>query len=191
MNIEFNEERHEYRVNGLIVPSVTQALSAVGLPDLSRVPADLLEWKAELGKAVHKATELDDLGTLDEDNLDPVIVPYLEAYRKFKRESGFAPMLIEEQVYHPVYGYAGTYDRIGPMGKYDLVLIDFKSGLIDPKCVGPQTASYKECKSNLKIEARYALKLNKDTSYKLIPLTNKMDFQIFLNALNIWKWRNQ
>lgn len=192
--IEFNEEKHEYRVNGVIVPSVTQVLSSVGLPDLSRVPADLLEWKAGLGTAVHKATELDDLGTLDEEDLDPAIRPYLEAYRNFKEESQFYPLVGEGLLHHKQYGYAGTFDRICGVGK-DLVLIDFKTGITDPKVVGPQTAAYVEAwhmqDNPGYVKNRYALKLNKDATYKLIPLTNKMDFQIFLNALNIYKWRNQ
>lgn len=197
MNIEFNAERHEYRVNGLIVPSVTQVLSSVGLPDLSGIPAELLEWKAGLGSAVHKATELDDLGDLDEESLDLAIKPYLEAYRKFKIESGFVPLGMEEAVYSKKYGFAGRLDRVGFFGhKSILSLIDYKTGLVDVKTVGPQTSGYQtgwneanETKDHIK--ARYALKLNKDATYRLIRLDNKMDFQIFLNALNIYKWRNQ
>lgn len=189
MNIGFNEERHEYRVNGLIVPSVTQVLSSVGLPDLSGVPADLLEWKAGLGTAVHKATELDDAWDLDEDYLDPAIMPYLQAYRRFKLESKFKAVLIEGKVYHNIFGYAGTFDRTGFLNNKK-VLIDFKTGLTDPRVVGPQTAAYVEA-GEMKYFTRYALKLNKDATYRLIRLDNKMDFQIFLNALNIYKWRNQ
>ncbi len=196
MNIEFNEERHEYRVNGVIVPSVTQVLQSVGLPDLSGVPAELLEWKAGLGTAVHKATELDDLNDLDEESLDPTIKPYLEAYRKFKRESGFIPTKIEERIYSKKFGYAGTFDRFGTfLDRYTPVLIDFKTGITDPLIVGPQTAAYQEAINEPTRSKgrfwRYALKLNKDATYRLIRLDNKMDFQIFLNALNLYKWRNQ
>jgi hypothetical protein len=195
MNIEFNAERHEYRVNGVIVPSVTQVLQSVGLPDLSGVPADLLEWKAGLGTAVHRATELDDLGDLDEESLDPAIKPYLEAYRKFKEESGFCPLVAEGKLYHPKYQYAGTFDRICGISNGDLVLVDLKTGIADPKIVGPQLAAYVEAwhaqPNKGYIKRRYALKLNKDATYRLIKLDNKMDFQIFLNALNIYKWRNQ
>jgi hypothetical protein len=196
--IEFNEERHEYRVNGVIVPSVTQVLQSVGLPDFSGIPAnikdDVLEWKSGLGKSVHKATELDDLGVVDNYNLDPRTLPFLEAYRRFKRESGFQGVLLEEKICNPTYQYTGTLDRVGVInGKYSL--IDFKTGITDPKVVGPQTAAYVEgvCfkyRELKTIRNRYALKLNKDATYKLIKLDNKMDFQIFLNALNLYKWKN-
>jgi hypothetical protein len=96
-----------------MVPSVTTILSSVGLPDLSMVPAELLEWKAGLGTAVHKATELEDKGVIDQYELDLATVPYLEAYRRFKEESGFVPTAIEGRVYHPKFHYAGTFDRIG------------------------------------------------------------------------------
>jgi hypothetical protein len=184
--IRFDELKHVYTVDGKKVPSVTTILSTVGLPDLSMVPPDLLEWKAGLGTAVHKATELDDRGVIDRYEIDPETVPYIEAYRRFKQESGFVPQRIEEIVYNQKCNYIGTFDRIGFINdKYSLV--DFKTGVTDPKCVGPQTAAYVEATGlNPK---RYALKLNKDGTYKLVPLTNKLDFQIFLNALNIYNWR--
>ena len=194
--IEFNEERHEYRVNGVIIPSVTQVLSSVGLPDLSGIPADLLEWKAGLGTAVHRAIELDCYDDLEESSLHPDVKPYFAGYLQFKKDSGFVPGVAECRIYHSKYNYAGTADTIGTMGtKADLTLVDYKSGLVDKLCVGPQTAAYVEgwmdAGEFALIKRRYALKLNKDATYRLIRLDNKMDFQIFLNALNIYKWRNQ
>jgi hypothetical protein len=75
-----------------------------------------------------------------------------------------------------------------------VALIDFKTGMAEPICVGPQTAAYDaawpyQIPAYGSIKRRYALKLNNDGTYKLVPLTNKMDFQIFLNALNIYNWR--
>lgn len=189
--IEFNEERHEYRQNGIIIPSVTQVLQAGGLtPDFSMVSAEDLVWKANLGTQVHAATALD-----DEDNLgdyDPQIAGYIEAWRRFKAECNFTPMLAEQIVYSKKYGYAGTLDRIGLMAGAN-VLLDIKTAsVVDLMCVGPQTAAYEaasneqnKTKANYK---RYAVKLLPDGKYKLLACNNKMDFQVFLCALSLYNW---
>lgn len=190
--LDFNEELHQYTDNGIVIPSVTQILQFAGLtPDFSMVnPADL-EWKANLGTQVHAATALD-----DEDNLggyDPQIDGYMQAWRKFKTECNFLPLVSEQRVYSKKYGYAGTLDRIGKLGGAD-VLLDIKTAtVVDLMCVGPQTAAYEAAsneqnKSKTKYK-RYAVKLTLDGKYKLIACDNKMDIQVFLSALNIYNWR--
>jgi hypothetical protein len=183
--IKFDEERHKYTNDGINIPSVTTILGAVGLPDLSAIPVTALQWKAELGTMVHLATELDDLGELDDGSLDDRIVPFLEAYRRFKSESGFEIIDMEKVVYDPTLKYAGKLDRFGILnGKR--TLLDIKTGVFDPLSVGPQTAAY--AKSYGKCN-RYALQLKDDGTYKLHRLNNQNDFNIFLSALNIYKWK--
>ena len=131
--LAFDDETHTYFYKGADLPSVTQILSAEGFID-TRFYDD---WSRDRGKQIHKATHYDDLGELDEDTLDPVIVPYLQAWRKFKTESGFVSNLIETPVINTLFGYAGTPDRMGifkhatgftrcavelhPDGKYKLI----------------------------------------------------------------------
>lgn len=183
--VSFDEVKHKYSYEGLTLPSVTQILSAVGLPDLSIIPAVTLQWKAELGTMVHLATELDDQNELDYDSLDDRIIPYLEAYQRFKDESAFEVKEIEKIVFDPVLGYAGKLDRFGVMrGKP--ALLDIKTGTFDPLSVGPQTAAYAKPFGKCN---RYALQLKDDSSYKLHRLNNDNDFNIFLSALNLYKWK--
>lgn len=104
--VEFEAEGHRYG-NGL--ESVTGILKAEGFID-TRFYDD---WSRDKGSMVHLATHYDDIGELDEDTLDPVIVPYLEAWRKFKRESGFIVEQSEVPMMSTVYQYAGTPDVIG------------------------------------------------------------------------------
>jgi hypothetical protein len=185
--IVFDETQHRYTHNGIIIPSVTTILAAAGLPDLSGIPAVTLQWKAELGTMVHLATELDDLGELDEDSIDDRITPYLEAYRRFKSKSGFEIIDIEKMVFDPALKYAGKLDRFGILnGKR--TLLDIKTGVFDPLSVGPQTAAYDRANNDLKCN-RYALQLKDDGIYKLHRLNNQNDFNIFLSALNLYRWK--
>lgn len=185
--ISFDEINHKYTFEGLTLPSVTQILSAVGLPDLSAISSTILQWKAELGTMVHLATELDDQNELDYGSLDDRIIPYLEAYQRFKFESGFEIIDMERMVFDPALKYAGKLDRFGILnGKK--ALLDIKTGVFDPMSVGPQTAAYARAYTDLKCK-RYALQLKDDGNYKLHRLNNDNDFNIFLSALNVYKWK--
>lgn len=105
----FNEADHSYFLDGVRVPSVTGILKAEGFID----DRFFDEWSRDRGSMVHLATHYDDLGELDEDSLDPVIVPYVEAWRRFKRESGFIVEASETGLASRVHRYAGTLDTRG------------------------------------------------------------------------------
>jgi len=182
--VEFDEALHQYTLDGIVIPSVTQIIKAGGLyPDFSVIPADVLEWKRNLGTQVHAATELDDMDNLGD--YDPQISGYIQAWREFKAVTGFTPVSIEQRIYHKQHKYAGTLDRIGIINGEN-VLLDIKTGPIDLTTVGPQTAAYAQaCGFKGK---RYAVHLG-DGKYKLGLCDNKMDWQIFLNCLNLYRWK--
>lgn len=184
----FNSAQHEYRVNGLKYPSVTEILSLAGYTlDFSAIPVAILEQKRDLGTFVHEATEYIDMGA--EVPYYPGAEGYVEAYRRFKADFDFMPTEAELQVYHKTLRYAGTIDRVGTInGK--LSVIDLKTMVaIDLCAVGPQTAAYTECYFGIK--KRYCLQLKSDGSYKLIECKCKEDFQAFMSALNIYNWRKK
>lgn len=184
-SLVFDPEKHQYRYGGVVVPSVTQVLSI--LQDFSQIDPGTLEWKANLGTQVHAATELDDSDNLGE--YDQQIGGYIEAWRRFKRETGFRPVHIEQKVFHKKHMYAGTLDRIGVMGSKN-VLVDIKTtSVINLATVGPQTAAYAEAWGFHGM--RFVVQLKPDGKYKLEPCKNKMDFQVFLNCLNLWRWKEQ
>ncbi|WP_042299090.1 hypothetical protein [Paraburkholderia kururiensis] len=194
--LEFDEPTHTYRLDGRIVPSVTRLLDSARLIDLSGIPPETLERKRLIGSAVHKACELDDLGVLDESSIAPVIEPYFSAYRKFKRETGFVPLLIEHRVAHPALGYAGTLDRTG------LVLdvpeqIDLKTTSALSPAVGVQTAAYEAAlysdpsydgPRNL---GRKALQLRNDGTYRLETYKDPRDFAVFAALATVYHWKEK
>ena len=138
--LTFEESTHQYKFNGVNVPSVTQILSGSGLIDLSFINKDLLAEKADLGTKVHQATELYDQNEIDLDELHPTLKSYLDSWIKFRKESGFEPTGIEIPLYHSVYKFAGRIDRVGTIGK-DLIILDIKSGT-SQKSHAIQTAAY-------------------------------------------------
>jgi len=123
-----DEHSGMYKADGYFYPRVTSILAAAGLSDFSAVPEDRLEYACERGTFVHSALAMHDLGTLDESALDPVLAPYLYAWKRFLREMEFVPELIEEPVYNPVDKYAGTLDRTGNARGCSSILLDIKTG---------------------------------------------------------------
>lgn len=193
--IEFNEERHEYRVNGRIIPSVTQVLEVVGISDFSVVPANILDHAKDRGTAVHRACWYDDQGDLDEASLDPEVTPYVSAWRRFRTETGFEPQEIEDQFYCPEFAYCGTFDRVGTMPRWGLVQPDIKTGVESPSWP-IQLAAYNRGRFGRLNPGcrRLVVQLTRDGRYKLHwyevgSLT--ADFNVFAAALQIYNFRKR
>jgi len=55
--LSYSDELHEYRVDGIVVPSVTQIVEAVTGKDVSRVPPKILQAARERGIEIHKDIE--------------------------------------------------------------------------------------------------------------------------------------
>ncbi len=135
---------------------------------------------------MHLATQLDDENDLDEEALDPMIAPYLEAWRIFRKESGFEPIAIEYRILCPVYRYAGTLDRVGLVG-HDAVLVDIKTGN-PPASAALQMAAYARCiPFHVK---RWTVELkNTGTCGKIHTHEDRHDADTFLAALAMHNWK--
>lgn len=128
-DITFDAENHQYFYGLERIPSVSEILRPLTETYLANIPEAILTWKRELGIAVHKACELYDLGTLDEDGLDERIVPYLEGYKKFTVDYEPQWHAIEQIVFEPTMRYAGTLDRAGAFRETDAAVIDIKTSV--------------------------------------------------------------
>lgn len=186
----FDEAKHEYRLDGRRLPSVTQLLSP--LVDCSMVPQETLKRAQALGTAVHRMTELHDNDDLDEDSLSDELRPYLTAWMRFRTECQFEPVTIEQRMFHPIYRYAGTSDRTGVI-KGRLAVIDLKKMMVLGPHIGPQLAAYEKLHQaeGLKVLDRFALGLRFDGTYRLQPFTDPLDWQCFLAHLTIYNWKTK
>lgn len=186
--LTFNEEKHEYRWNGNVVPSVTQILSP--MMDFSMVNPEILRRAQLLGTYVHRTTELYDKDDLDIDALPDEIKPYLNAWIKFKKECAFEPETIESKLYHKHLVFSGTSDRTG-LVRGRRSVIDIKKMLSLGPVIGMQLAAYQALHSleGEKIVDRYALGLRPDGTYRMVPYADPSDYPAFLSLLTIRNWR--
>lgn len=189
------DDNHIYRLDNVIIPSVTQIIQSAGLTDFSQVPASVLEASRLFGKAAHKACELWDNGELDEEALDPALKPYLDGWKLFRQEYGFVLEKIEWQAYSPVYRFAGTIDRIGKWRIDDtLIIADIKTG-VDSPATAIQLAGYELLlRENLKPKGKIKklpVLLNGEGTYKIKEYSNKKDKDVFICALSLYNWRKK
>lgn len=137
--LQFDEERHEYSVNGRVIPSVTQIISAVGLYEFDFVSRETLAVAAERGRIVHQCIEWYERGELDESSIDPELSGYFKAWLRVRKENFMPkPDELEMRVYSKKYGYAGTLDML--LG-HDGWINDHKTGQKDP-AHGLQLSAY-------------------------------------------------
>ncbi|MGH9437125.1 MAG: hypothetical protein ACRD22_04325 [Terriglobia bacterium] len=193
--IDFDEEQHIYAVDGVVRPSVTQALKEAGLIDTT--------WytdEARLrGKAVHAATQFLDEDDLDWDTVAPKYLGYVRAWEQFRRDSGFRisrdsqdRLFLEYRLYHPVFGYCGTLDRLGTIGS-GAYLIDLKTG--DPdEWHGYQLAGYSQCLPDALARRRMTVHLKANGRYStrehgLDRFAH--DWQVFSASVIVWHARNR
>jgi PD-(D/E)XK nuclease superfamily len=185
---EFDPESHIYRLNGVEIVSVTQALTEAGLIDLTYYR----EWHSDRGRAVHAACHYDDEGDLDQDSVAPELRGYLRAYRRFKEESGFVPTVMERPLYCPTWRFGGTVDRLGHLPQYPHVLMDLKTGVPIPS-TDLQLAAYAWLVSEPRKWRRLSVYLHRDGTYNTaVPKAAfQEDWNAFLGALTVANWKRK
>jgi hypothetical protein len=179
--LQFDAETHTYTLDGSALPSVTYILREAGL---------IGEWSSNtgpmtVGSYAHRLTEYDDKGELDADSVDPSLVGYLDAWRRFRTESGIEIVAIEKRVFHAAYRYAGTVDRVVAWNGLRSV-IDIKTGSPAP-WHALQTAAYANCETG--IVHRASVYLSADGKYKVSEHESIDDFSVFVSALTLVNWK--
>lgn len=109
--LRFVEATHQYFWDDVEVPGVSAILRETGqAKDWSQIP----EFYRERGSAVHKAIQFFLKGTLNREDLDPIIRPYLDQFEAFldtiQPVAGL--VLSENPSYSKKLGFSGTIDLL-------------------------------------------------------------------------------
>ena len=157
MTLTFDEAKHEYRLSGQVIPSVTQVIS-----DTVGHGWDAGQWYMDRGKQVHAAAALIAQGKSFK--CDPRIDGYVEAIRKLFREHEIEVLGVEEKMCSKLYRYAGTLDL---RCKFDgvRVIADYKNSLDEERCK-LQLGGYCALRKSNPTHG-IAVELHEDGTYKL------------------------
>ncbi len=185
VQLKFNEEKHEYRLGGIVVPSVSKILQANGLFESFRRN----ETRLQEGTYIHKALELSDKGTLDTRTLDPRLKKCVDLWERFKKDLGLKVIEIEKRVHMGVM-YAGTIDRVVECdGKQSI--LDFKSG-VPQDWAALQTAGYAMAydNKNFRVGNRYSVQIHWDMGMaKYKPYNDIQDYNTFMAMATTYHWK--
>ena len=179
----FEPIRHEYRMQGQVIPSVTQVLE--GLHRFDMVPDAVLQAAQQRGTDVHLACQYLDEGDLDEEALPDSIAGYVEGWREFLAD--YRPRFagIETRVFHPRLRYAGTADRFAAIAGEPWV-IDIKTAKHAHPVWGLQTAAYAHA-AGLPEAKRATVRL-RPGGYSFDPWSDRSDWPTFASALTLRTW---
>lgn len=176
------DDNHIYRLNGEVLPSITQVLQDVGIVDYSFLPTDQREAALAKGRLIHLQTELDDRGLLDESIAD---MGFVDGWRAFRHDYEFVPVHIEQMFYHPVFFYAGTPDVVS----VDTV-VERKTGKPQSWVKYQLAAQAMLCN----VRKRICVELPGNGTYRAYqfrPADLRRDFDVFLAGLTVYRARRE
>jgi len=195
-SLVFNSELHEYSVGGVVCPNVTSVI--LSRESFTGVSHEVMERAGHNGTTRHLATALSDMGLLDTRKLDDRLIPYLKGWHDFCVDYSVKMEQIELKLFSPIYGDAGTIDRIATMDykkRRPRVVIDIKTGTVYLKTMALQLtrylAMYNENYPEAKATKRLIVWLLKNGKYKLQWIPYVEDNERQYNALlTNTHWRN-
>lgn len=184
---EFDPDRHEYRIDGRVVPSVTQVLG-----DL--IPGwQASDWYKGRGQAVHACAALIANGTKFEH--DPQIEGQVTALQRFFHEICLTPIAVEVQVFSARYQYAGTLDLL-TVWRRERTIIDFKASLTPsvPYQLGAYALAYDEGIHAGRLPVRFGIgvEIRENGTYQLSSTYDLRRYQRrFLSLLDAYNVRRE
>ena len=184
MSWSYDDDAHVYRLGPKIIPGSTDILKDAGF---QYPPGNM-----EMGRAVHMATQFDDEGVLDPATVTDDVFGYLEAWRVFRRDTGFESDRIEEPNVNVALAFGAVLDREGcwHRGKRR-VLVELKK-YSPPYFTGLQLAL-----QDLTLPAvtlprdRIAVQLNADAPYAIHEYNDRNERNLALALVSLyWFKRN-
>jgi ATP-dependent exoDNAse (exonuclease V) beta subunit len=186
-NLRFNEEKHQYFLENLPIPSVSEIIKPIYQKVYKNIDESTLETAAERGTRIHRAIEFVSKYKLYK--LDKDTVGYIQAYENFRVDHlDWELKHSEFRTFHKSLLYGMTIDEV-----YDTpdgtVILDFKTTKVaHPNAWSVQLSAYKSGyeSQHEKVNQIVALQLFSDGGYVVHELKNNL--QIFLSCLEIYRF---
>lgn len=187
---EFDEENHIYRLDGTILPSVSEIIKPVHEKIYEDINLHTLKTAADRGTRVHRAIEF--WNKYGFQNVDEDCKGYFDAYIKFRNEHQNWKLLNSElRTYHKNLLYGMTIDEVYKTEK-GIIINDIKStsqAYLDAWAV--QLGGYKAGYESVfeKVSGTTILQLFSNGNYALYDI--KDDYFMFLACLQIYRFNER
>ena len=120
----FEPQTHTYRLDGMVIPSVTQIMKPLSDAEYSAIDPAVLDNAARRGTAVHAACEL--YGLYGVADVQPEYQGYIDAFLKWVDQLKPTFIYTERAIWHKQLLYAGTLDLVAEIGGIKM-LVDYKT----------------------------------------------------------------
>ena len=169
--IEFNKDKHEYKVDGVVLPSVSQIMQPLSQQYYSKIPEKIMEQARNRGSKVHEA--IDDYITFGIFNEEYKL--YVQQFVLFMQNQGWT--IVGNELMFTNNEYCGTLDLLMVDENGDYHVVDIKvTSKINQKLLEVQLYAYKNLveTTGKVIKSCQVLWLQKDKySFKTIPLNKE------------------
>ena len=182
--LTFEEEHHVYKLNNVVIPSVTTIMKPLSASLYDGVDEEVMRRAAERGTAVHNAIE--NYLKFGIEDIDFGYEGYFEAFLKWYREHDVKPLATESRVYHRTLRYAGTADMPAIVdGK--VICVDYKtSASVNKMLTGIQLEAYAKAYEShgINFDGKAILHLKNTGNYSWVPYeTNDIESWDVFGAL--------
>ena len=164
--LTFEEASHTYRLDGLVIPSVTTVMKPLSEAYYGGIDAKVLGKAANRGSAVHSAIDIyAKYGIID---IEPELEGYFEAFLAWSKDYDVKPYATETKTYNRALMYAGTVDMSCSERGVD-TMADFKTtASYSPMLCGVQLEAYERAQEShgIKYQNRAIIQLKKDGTYR-------------------------
>ena len=189
--LTFDEFTHTYRLDELILPSVTTLMKLLSDDFYRAVTPEVLDRAARRGTAIHNAIEnYIEFGVQD---IPTQYAGYFEAFVQWWGQRKPEPLALEKRVYHKILRYAGTADLIC-MIDGRLTLVDYKSSAqINEKLCAVQLEGYDRAfeSHGVKIEQRLILHLSNEGYQEAAFRRSAKCWSVLSSLLTIRNYMNE
>lgn len=188
--LTFDEASHRYRLDGERIPGITAVLKSAGMIEDTHFTA----FSRDRGSAVHLAVQYAAEGDLKTESLAAFLVPYVEAWERFRADSGWvATEPPELLVASPTLRFATRIDGVGVLNGATFVL-NWKTGqpaAFHSVQAAAEAIAYVETYGTVSLWTvrRAALYLRDDGTYRLEEHARRGDFDDFRAAARVYHWQ--
>ena len=181
MQTYYDEEKHEYFVDNIKRPNVTEICSPISAQRLNALQQSVLDRARQRGSVCHRLfEEYLIVGSLNIDNIATEYIPYIQQFILWAKTYRPQVIFTEKRLFW--YDFCGTCDLICRIdGK--TILVDYKvTATADKKSLSVQLEGYfRLCKQyGINIDECWYLQLKKD-GYVFKPIVrNERWFDILL-----------
>lgn len=180
--LTFDEAGHIYRLDGLVIPSVTTLMKPLSDDFYRTVDPEVLNRAAKRGTAIHNAVE--NFTMFGVQDIAPQYAGYFQSFLQWWELRKPEPLAMEHKVYHKILRYAGTADLICVIGGR-LTLVDYKSSAqVNSKLCAVQLEGYDRAfeSQGVKVDDRLILHLSK-SGYQEVPFQRSSKCWSVLSSL--------